>query len=71
MQVINLKESLSWFVEISNTLPEWCYYEQSRWETAFKRVVWNLIYLINYLEEIKNATWLSNTYIPNTKDTFP
>ena len=43
------------------------YNEQSCWETPYKRVLGNLIYLINYLEETKNATWLNNTYIPNTK----
>ena len=31
-----------------------------------KRVLWKLIYLINFLEEVKIATWLSNTYITNT-----
>ena len=36
-----------------------------------KECLWNLIYLISYLEEIKNATWLSNTYIPSTKESFP
>ena len=47
------------------------YNEQSCWESPYKRVLWNLIYLINYLEEIKNVTWLSNAYISDTKNTFP
>ena len=39
-------------------------------EKLYKRVLWKLIYLKNYSEEIKNATWLGNTYITNTKETF-
>ena len=46
------------------------YNKQSCWETPYKTVLWRLICLINYLEKIKNATWLSNTYITNTKETF-
>ena len=39
-------------------------------EKLYKRVLWKLICLKNYSEEIKNATWLGNTYITNTKETF-
>ena len=35
------------------------------------RVLWRLICLINNLQEIKNATWLSIAYITNMKGTFP
>ena len=36
----------------------------------YKKSYLKLICLINELEEIKNATWLRNTYITNTKETF-
>ena len=33
------------------------------WETSCKRVIWKLIYLTHYSDEVKNATWLGNIYI--------
>ena len=33
------------------------------WETSYKRIIWKPIYLTHYSEEVKNATWLCNTYI--------
>ena len=36
---------------------------------SYEKVLCKLIYLINNLEEIKNATWLNNASITNTKDT--
>ena len=61
-QVTNLKANSSKFIGISN--------EQSCWETPYKRVLWKLIYITNCSEQIKSATWLSNTYITNTRETF-
>ena len=33
-----------------------------------KRVLWKLVYLKKSLDEIKDATWLSNAYMTNTKE---
>ena len=39
-------------------------------ELRNERVLWKLIYAMNNLEEIQNATWLGNAYITNTKKSF-
>ena len=61
---------MSQFIGISNALLERYYNKQRCWKTPYKRVLWKVIYLTNYSEETKIATWLGNTYITFTKETF-